>query len=121
MKHRRIYLIILALIASWYVVVFMHLTRLDAQQRIDADTSYHFPILSKDSAEYAKLAENILQHRLFSLRAQPPFVPETFRTPGYPLFVAGIVGITHSYDWFSLPQVILLFLPACLYIALSVK
>ena len=56
MKHRRIYLIILALIASWYVVVFMHLTRLDAQQRIDADTSYHFPILSKDSAEYAKLA-----------------------------------------------------------------
>ncbi|MEO0077513.1 MAG: glycosyltransferase family 39 protein [candidate division WOR-3 bacterium] len=42
-----------------------------------------------DAAEYLRLADNLVRHRLFSLDSTPPFRPDVFRTPVYPLFLAG--------------------------------
>jgi 4-amino-4-deoxy-L-arabinose transferase-like glycosyltransferase len=44
--------------------------------------------LTPDSIGYLQAAENIVSHASFSLSSSPPFVPETVRTPGYPLFLA---------------------------------
>ncbi|MEO0079262.1 MAG: glycosyltransferase family 39 protein [candidate division WOR-3 bacterium] len=41
-----------------------------------------------DAPEYVQLARNLTHHRLFSLDSRPPFRPDIFRTPGYPLFLA---------------------------------
>ena len=34
-----------------------------------------------DSLHYARLAENMVEHGIFSLSAEPPFVPDILRTP----------------------------------------
>ncbi len=44
-----------------------------------------------DTPEYVRLAENLARHHLFSLDSAPPFRPDVFRTPAYPLFLAGFV------------------------------
>ena len=41
-----------------------------------------------DAAEYEQLATNLAQHHVFSRDTVPPYRPEIFRTPGYPLVIA---------------------------------
>lgn len=44
---------------------------------------------SLDCEEYYKLAQNIVAHGTFSQSLAPPLMPDTWRTPGYPLFLSG--------------------------------
>lgn len=44
--------------------------------------------LTGDSRAYVILAENVRSHGSFSLSKEAPFVPESFRSPGYPIFLA---------------------------------
>jgi 4-amino-4-deoxy-L-arabinose transferase-like glycosyltransferase len=67
-----------------------------------------YPIIESDSAEYLLLAENLLQHGVFSLSPSSPFEPETFRVPGYPLFVAAVVATFGSLDALIILQILLL-------------
>lgn len=46
-----------------------------------------------DSAEYLALAENLRQHHCFSRDTNQPRYPETYRTPGYPLLLAGVQAV----------------------------
>lgn len=46
---------------------------------------------SLDSGEYYSLARNILYHGTFSQDEAVPFTPDTWRTPGYPLYLAGVI------------------------------
>ncbi len=41
-----------------------------------------------DGPEYVRLADNLARHRVFSRDTAPPYRPELFRTPGYPLLLA---------------------------------
>lgn len=43
-----------------------------------------------DSIEYVTLAENLINHGIFSQEQSPPLLPDTMRTPGYPLFISAI-------------------------------
>jgi len=43
-----------------------------------------------DSTSYHSLAVNILNHGVFSRASGPPFVYESFRSPGYPLVLAAV-------------------------------
>ncbi|MFH1111209.1 MAG: glycosyltransferase family 39 protein [Planctomycetota bacterium] len=43
---------------------------------------------SLDCDEFYAIAENLVEHGAFSQNAEPPFKPDTWRTPGYPLFLA---------------------------------
>ena len=47
----------------------------------------YYPIVEGDSSSYFILSQNLLQHHEYSLSASPPFVPESFRLPGYPFFL----------------------------------
>lgn len=50
-----------------------------------------------DATQYQAIAENLLQGNGFSLRTDPPYIPDTIRTPGYPFFLAGIKAVTGSF------------------------
>jgi SAM-dependent methyltransferase len=51
-----------------------------------------------DGTQYMALADNLLAGRGFSERTQAPYVPDTIRTPLYPLFLAVSKAITGSFD-----------------------
>ncbi|MEK7710972.1 MAG: glycosyltransferase family 39 protein [Planctomycetota bacterium] len=59
--------------------------------RIDA-----YAFSSLDCGEYYNIARNLLGHAAFSSAEAPPFVPDTWRTPGYPLFLAASVFVVGS-------------------------
>lgn len=46
------------------------------------------PFLLYDSDHYLRLANNLVQHGVFSRSPQAPFFPDIARTPGYPVFLA---------------------------------
>lgn len=47
-------------------------------------------MFAPDSYGYERLAINLIEHCAFSQSAIPPFVPDTHRTPLYPLFISAI-------------------------------
>lgn len=62
----------------------------------------------RDSVTYDMLATNLLRLGTFARSAAPSAEPETFRTPGYPLFLAGIYALTtHGHAVALLVQVLL--------------
>lgn len=79
------------------------------------------PILGGDATEYFYLGRNLLHYRVFSLEPDEPFqtpqgapqigkpglFPESFRTPGYPAFVALFYGATRSLFVVSAIQMLL--------------
>lgn len=50
-----------------------------------------------DSPEYMLLAKNLVEPGVFSLSDAPPYIPSNIRTPGYPLFLALIYFVFHSF------------------------
>jgi hypothetical protein len=46
---------------------------------------------SLDCAEYYRVAQNVARHGVFSQSPEPPLTPDTWRTPGYPLFLAAVM------------------------------
>ena len=51
---------------------------------------------SPDTGLYVELADNLLKNQVFSLSPSAPFVPEIFRTPGYPAFLK-LLGMESPY------------------------
>jgi hypothetical protein len=49
--------------------------------------------LASDSLGYLTLAENLGAGRGFSAATEPPWTPNTFRTPGYPAFIAFVAAL----------------------------
>jgi len=56
------------------------------QGRIDA-----YAFNSLDCGEYYTIASNLVEHGTFSQSESPPLLPDTWRTPGYPLLLAGVM------------------------------
>lgn len=50
-----------------------------------------FAFASLDAGEYHAIARNLAKHGSFSQSESPPLSPDTWRTPGYPLFLAGLM------------------------------
>lgn len=51
------------------------------------ESAAHFPVLQGDSISYAILSNNLLEHGTYSTATEAPFVPDSFRLPGYPFFL----------------------------------
>ena len=83
-KRPQIALLIAAAAASAVLLVF-------AWQRTGSVGGQAFNSL--DSTEYYNLALNLARHGTFSQSTTPPFEPDTWRTPGYPLFLAGAMRL----------------------------
>ncbi|WP_157006799.1 hypothetical protein [Luteibacter yeojuensis] len=80
------------------------------------------------AAEYYRYAWNLFQHHVFSssYMDDPRAVPDTFRDPGYPAYIAAFMALTSSYDeWYAavlLSQAVLGALSvACIVLALRGK
>lgn len=56
---------------------------------------------------YHEIAESLLLGHGWSSQAAPPFLPEIARMPAYPLFIAGILYLTHSYWFVAILQIII--------------
>ena len=78
-KHPMLLLPIFSILAGVGTLIFAH-------QRTGSIDGYAFSSL--DGREYYQLATNLAHHGRFSQSESPPFDPDTWRTPGYPLFVA---------------------------------
>src|SRR3990167_1606425 len=50
-----------------------------------------------DSPGYMAIAKNFVERGIFSYDNPFPYAPTNFRTPGYPLFLALIYFIFHSF------------------------
>lgn len=59
------------------------------------DLAAKFPVLVGDSYSYALLSHNLLEHGAYSVSTSAPFIPESFRLPGYPfyLYVFQYIGL----------------------------
>jgi hypothetical protein len=78
-KHPMLLLPIISILAGAGTLIFAH-------QRTGSIDGYAFSSL--DGREYYQLALNLAHHATFSQSETPPFDPDTWRTPGYPLFLA---------------------------------
>lgn len=56
---------------------------------------------------YYEIAENILAGNGFSRSLEPPFIPDSVRTPLYPLFLAGVFLLFKSYYAAIIIQIII--------------
>ncbi len=79
---------LLLLVAS--VVVHACVLLAVQAQRGGADA---FAFNSLDSREYYRIARNLAEHGAFSQSVSPPFEPDTWRTPGYPLFLTALMRV----------------------------
>lgn len=60
-----------------------------------------------DTAHYQTLAENMMNHGVFSRSVKPPFYPDIARTPGYPAFLIPFYALEFSHSIIALAQSIL--------------
>jgi hypothetical protein len=85
---------LLALFVRWYFV-----THAQVLQPLDRDSSWG------DAGQFYRYAWNLVHHGIFSTASpgSAPPLPDSFRDPGYPAFLAIGMAITSSYDhWFTL-------------------
>jgi len=52
-----------------------------------------YAFASLDCSEYVAIAKNVWLHGTFSQGSPPDLAPDTWRTPGYPLFLAMVIGL----------------------------
>jgi len=80
---------LLAIVAA---ATFVHTALLIVvRARTGAVDTYAFQ--SIDAREYHTIAANLVDHAAFSQNPAPPLRPDTWRTPGYPFFLAGLMLI----------------------------
>ena len=80
----------------WFLYFLMLVLELAVAGIIFAKFSFNF-YQGGDSPGYMILAKNLVEHGAFSLNDAPPYAPSNIRTPGYPLFLALIYLIFHSF------------------------
>ncbi|MCR4311431.1 MAG: glycosyltransferase family 39 protein, partial [Candidatus Taylorbacteria bacterium] len=90
-----------------YISLLFFVVSLGSDQvRAGENPRFVYPVHGSDSAGYVVLADNILEQKVFSQDAISPFTPDTFRTPGYPFFLALFKFVFGSYTWFPLIQIL---------------
>lgn len=120
MKQRYVLIVLAILVAGIYVPSFFYLRHVDRTTTgLDDIPSHAFPIHESDSLHYTTLAQNIVHSHVFSTDEVPPFTLNTFRTPGYPLFVAGILVLHLPLETVIVLQWIMVFFAAWLIYRMS--
>jgi len=79
---------VLVLIAAVLVQAGFLMLAVRTTGRIDG-----FALRSIDSHEFMRLARTLARHGVFSQDEGPPFRPDTWRGPVYPLFLAACIGL----------------------------
>ncbi|MFT4512519.1 MAG: 4-amino-4-deoxy-L-arabinose transferase-like glycosyltransferase [Planctomycetota bacterium] len=58
--------------------------------------------LRVDAGEYAQYAHNLVEHGVYSMSKDPAPLPDSFRSPGYPLFLAACRFVGGESAWYGL-------------------
>ena len=90
-----------------YFYLFESFGKHDAQHILNLKIG--FPIYSGDPTQYVTLGKNMIFHQAFSEYLMPPYIPNTMRTPAYPLITALLRIITGSFLSVSFFQILLVF------------
>lgn len=99
--------LIIGLTLVGYLAVFLFIIK-NPSFFNNYDKERGFPIDNNgDSVTYVKLAENIINNKIYSNKTTPPFTPHQKFPPGYPIFLAIILYIFKSYKAIALVQIIL--------------
>lgn len=77
---------------------------------------------SLDGGEYFQIAKNLAEHGRFSQSVSEPFMPDTWRTPGYPFFLAALrlVGLSSPPAMIAAQQVLAAATIVLLYVVLRI-
>ena len=59
--------------------------------------------LRVDAGEYAQYAYNLVEHGVYSMSKQPEPLPDSFRSPGFPLFLA-LCRLLGGDSWYDLSR-----------------
>lgn len=102
-------LVLALLVGALYIPSFIHTRTLSSVQEDKGFTP--LPVYGSDSVGFASLADTLLEHGNLGYK---PGEFDTFRTPGYPLLLAGWKGMFGSYDYFPLFQIVLVYLTSLL-------
>ena len=85
-------------------------------------SAQEFPALSGTmSGDYAALSTNIVDHGTFSQSTTTPFMPDSWRTPGYPIFIAPFYAIFGNFYPVLIAQVGILFLTVVLIFNIAMR
>jgi len=108
-----------------YGFLLWHLVRSDLAKDYGI---FHYPSRASSMPEYsvgavdflmyASLAENLVDHGVFSVSERPPYLTEYQRTLGYPLFVALLLSVFHNYIAVAIAQIELVILTGYLILKL---
>jgi 4-amino-4-deoxy-L-arabinose transferase-like glycosyltransferase len=60
--------------------------------------------LRADAGQYAQYAHNLLAHGTYSLSTEVPPPPDSFRSPGYPCFLAACRWLAGESGWYPLAR-----------------
>jgi len=69
-------------------------------------TSYQHNPLRADAGQYAQYAHNLVEHGVYSLATSVPPAPDSFRSPGYPVFLAVCRVLGGDEGWLRLAWVL---------------
>lgn len=94
----------LILICCVYFFVFIYFQTFDTAW---INPHIGFPVATGDSSAYFALAKGIQNFHHFSYSTETPFIPESFRSPGYPAFIALILSVTHNQGLIAIIQLLL--------------
>jgi 4-amino-4-deoxy-L-arabinose transferase-like glycosyltransferase len=72
-----------------------------------SDPMFDFPVLGGDSSDYFVLTENLRHNGIFSSSYEAPYIPESFRLPGYPFFLYLFTFVPFSYVSAMIAQILL--------------
>lgn len=94
-----------------YVPLWLYTGNITLKQlAVGNDASRIMPLDGSDALEYKTLALNLLHNHTFSLNSGDV---ETFRTPGYPLFVAAVMSFVDSLQAVILLQIMFVIFSVC--------
>jgi 4-amino-4-deoxy-L-arabinose transferase-like glycosyltransferase len=85
----------LCIVYIFGIALLFRLHRIESDRGMRA--SAQLPVYGSDSAGYVLIANNILEYGAFSYQDSEPYLPDSFRTPGYPALLAISKKVTGSF------------------------
>src|SRR3989344_1584242 len=110
-KTNKLLLVLVFICGVIFLSAFFYRLKFESNGRYDTKnlnvTQLGFPVSSGDPEQYIQLGKNLFSNYSFSDHYNPPYIPNTFRTIGYPVFITIINWIFNSWSSVAIVQILL--------------